>query len=196
MVPRQLAVKCASFRFYAELNDYLPLERRMTAFEYRMVEAVPLQDTIASLGVPLREIDLILANGQSVDFSYVPRDGDRISIYPVFEALDIAPLVRVRPEPLREPRFILDARLGRLAVYLRAAGFDTLYRRDIGNEELARISRDERRILLTRDSELLERTDITHGYVVRDTTIRRQWDEVMRRFDLFRLARPIAHLME
>jgi hypothetical protein len=163
--------KCAWFRFYAELNDFLPPARRMTAFEHPFLDAAPVKDMIESFGVPHTEIDLILANGASVDFAYLVQDGDHISVYPVFEALDITPVLRLRPQPLRESRFVLDAHLGRLAGYLRMAGFDTLYRNDFTDPELAYISHDEHRILLTRDIGLLKRSMVTHGYFVRETAV-------------------------
>jgi hypothetical protein len=90
--------------------------------------------------VPHTELDLVLVNGESVNFWYRVEDGDRISVYPPFEAMDISPLVRLRPQPLRELRFVADAQLGRLAAYLRVAGFDPVYRRDYQDEELASIS--------------------------------------------------------
>lgn len=186
------SAKCAWFRFYAELNDFLPPERRMASVARPFVDAAPVKDMIESLGVPHTEVDLILANGVSVDFAYVVRDGDRLSVYPVFEALDITPLVRLRPRPLRESRFVLDTHLGRLARYLRMAGFDTLYRNDYSDAELARISLAEKRILLTRDAGLLNRGMVTHGYYVRETTVRRQFAEVMRRFDLRGSVRPFT----
>ena len=142
----------AYFRFYAELNDFLPPERRFTEFAYSFLDAAPVKDRIESFGVPHVEVDLILANGQSVDFAYRVQDGDRISIYPVFEAFDIAGLTRLRPEPLRDPRFVLDVHLGRLAAYLRMLGFDTLYQNHCADERLAEISQSEHRILLTRVS--------------------------------------------
>jgi uncharacterized protein with PIN domain len=185
----------ARFRFYAELNDFLPPERRAACFEHRFIDRATVKDMIESFGVPHTEVDLILANGTSVDFSYIVQAEDLISVYPVFEALDITPVLRVRPAPLRDPRFVLDAHLGRLAGYLRMAGFDALYRNDWADEELARISRDERRILLTRDRGLLKRGAITHGCYVRETQVRRQLPEVLRRFDLFRAARPFARCL-
>jgi uncharacterized protein with PIN domain len=63
-------------------------------------------------------------------------------------------------------------------------GFDTLYRNDYDDRELARISAEEHRILLTRDRGLLMRSAVTHGYFVRETAPRRQLEEVVRRFDL------------
>jgi uncharacterized protein with PIN domain len=172
------------FRFYAELNDFLPPKKRQRTFVHAFELSSSIKDMIESLGVPHTEVDLILVNGESVDFSYLVQDGDRISVYPVFEAIDINPVLRVRPEPLRETRFVLDVHLGRLAVYLRMLGFDTLYRNDFADEELARISSDEDRILLTRDRGLLKRSIVTHGYCLRTTQPRQQLIEILRRFDL------------
>jgi uncharacterized protein with PIN domain len=127
-----------------------------------------------------------------VDFAYRVRDGDRISVYPVFESLDITPLVRLRPHPLRETRFVLDIHLGRLAGYLRMLGFDALYRNDYADAELARISSEQGRILLTRDRGLLKRSQVTHGYCLREIdSPRRQLAEVVRRFDLYGAVKPL-----
>ncbi len=188
-------MKHALFRFYAELNDFLPQARRQTSFAHTFEGRVSIKDMIESLGVPHTEVDLILVNGASVDFSYLVQDGDRISVYPVFEVLDITPMVRVRPRPLREPRFVLDTHLGKLAAYLRMVGFDTLYRNDYRDEKLALISSRERRILLTRDRGVLMRGIVTHGYCVRETNPRRQLVEVLRRFDLFGAVSPFTRCM-
>lgn len=185
----------AYFRFYAELNDFLPLEKRQRTFGHTFELSASVKDMIESLGVPHTEVDLILVNDQSVDFSYLVQAGDRISVYPVFESIDIAPLVRVRPEPLRESRFILDVHLGRLATYLRMLGFDTLYRNDYADAELARISSSEGRILLTRDRGLLKRSEVTHGYCLRTTNPRQQLLEVLRRFDLFDSVKPMRRCL-
>lgn len=185
----------AHFRFYAELNDFLPPERRFIEFAYGFLDVATVKDRIESFGVPHTEVDLILVNGQSVDFAYRVQDGDRISVYPVFEAFDIAGLTRLRPEPLRDPRFVLDVHLGRLARYLRMLGFDALYRNRRSDECLAEISLRERRILLTRDVGLLKRGAVTHGYYLRATEPRQQLPEVVNRFDLARLARPFSRCL-
>ena len=52
----------------------------------------------------------------------------------------------MRTAPLREPRFVLDGHLGRLAAYLRMLGFDVLWQRQPSDTDLARKSADERRI--------------------------------------------------
>ena len=175
----------ATFRFYAELNYFLsPALRSGTGFEHEFSGHVSIKDMIESIGVPHTEVDLLLVNGTSVDFQYLVRDGDSISVNPVFEALDIRPLLRLRPEPLRVPRFVLDAHLGRLAAYLRLLGLDAVYRNDFSDAELAGISAAEQRILLTRDRGLLKRSAVTRGYCVRSSAPREQAREVVERFDL------------
>jgi uncharacterized protein with PIN domain len=142
--------------------------------------------------VPHTEVDLVLVNGHSSDFSHLVRNGDRVAVYPMFESLDITPELRVRPKPLREPKFVLDVHLGRLAAYLRMLGLDTEYRNDATDPELVRTSVEEQRILLTRDRGLLKHTSVTRGYWLRQTDSRRQTDEVVRRFDLVRSLRPFT----
>ncbi len=51
---------------------------------------------------------MILVNGISVGFYYHLQKGDYISVYPVFESLDISSIVRLRANTLRQTRFILD----------------------------------------------------------------------------------------
>lgn len=185
----------AELRFYAELNDFLPPERRQKTFRHAFSGQPTVKDLIESLGVPHTEVDLILVNGASVDFTHRAAGGDRISVFPVFEALDITPLLRVRPEPLREPRFVLDTHLGRLAAYLRMLGFDARYRNSFTDEELAEISAREHRILLTRDRGLLKRAVVTHGYLVRSEEAHRQIREVLSRFDLAASINPFSRCM-
>ena len=182
--------KC-QMRVYEELNDFLPPRRRKVRFIHEFQRRASIKDMIEALGVPHTEIDLILVNGQSVDFSHIVQDGDHISVYPLFEAFDIQPLVRVRPHPLRVSRFVLDVHLGKLARYLRLLGFDTLYRNDYDDAELAHLASRERRILLTRDRDLLKRAVVTHGYYVRAVEPRRQVEEVVARLDLYRAIQPL-----
>lgn len=189
-------MSAARFRFYAELNDFLPAESRGKELARRFSVPGSVKDFIESFGVPHTEVDLVLANGQSVDFAYSVRDGDRVTVYPVFESLDITSVTRVRPAPLRDLRFVLDVHLGRLAAYLRMAGFDVLYCNQADDGELAGVVARERRVLLTRDRYLLMRTAVDRGYWVRSTEPREQLREVARRFDLGGSMRPFTRCLE
>lgn len=182
----------ATFRFFEELNDFLPPERRKVEFEHEFHRRASVKDMIEALGVPHPEVELIRVNGQSVGFDRIVRDGDRIAVYPVFESFDVSEHVRARTEPLRDPSFVLDAQLGTLASYLRLCGFDTLYRNDYSDGEVARISAEEGRILLTRDRGVLKRRVVVRGCFVRSDRPREQLSEVFARFQLRGLARPLS----
>lgn len=190
-----VALHAASFRFYAELNDFLPSARRQTTFQHRFRGHPAVKDTIESLGVPHTEVDLILINGAQATFDTRLNDGDRISVYPVFESLDIGPVARLWPRPLRRPRFVLDVHLGRLATYLRLLGFDADYANSYDDDQLADIAVRDGRILLTRDRGLLKRAAITRGYCVRSTNAREQVLEILSRFDLIGWIRPFSRCM-
>ena len=184
-----------SLRFYAELNDFLPLALRQRDFDQPVKSTQSIKHLIENLGVPHTEVEIILANGRSVGFDYLPREGERISVYPLFERLDVTPLLRLRPAPLRHPRFLADAHLGKLARHLRLLGFDTLYFNDAGDRRLAEISVQEHRILLTRDRALLMRKEISHGCFVHAVDPREQLEELLLRLDLFRLISPFSRCM-
>lgn len=182
-------------RFYAELNDFLAPGQRGREVAREINGRASVKDVIESLGVPHTEVDLVLVNGHAVTFSHLVGDGDRVAIYPVFESLDVATVTRVRPEPLREPRFLLDVHLGRLAAYLRLAGFDAAQPCDVDDKALAAMAAAERRILLTRDQGLLKRRAVTHGYCVRSDAPVEQLRETITRFDLARRVDPFSRCL-
>lgn len=186
----------ATFRFYEELNDFLSPERRKVEFAYACARAATVKNAIEALGVPHTEIELILVSGDPVDFSYRIRDGDRISVYPVFEALDVRPVVKLRPEPLRRLRFVADAHLGGLARFLRMLGFDTLYSNAYHDRAIREIAARESRIILTRDRDLLICRDVTHGCFVHERKPEQQLAEIVRRLQLERDARPFTLCLE
>ena len=186
----------AYFRFYEELNDFLPEAQRKHTLSYNFRGAPGIKDPIEALGVPHTEVELIIINGASVGFDYHLRDQDRVSVYPVFESFDVTPLVRLRDKPLRQPRFILDVNLGKLASRLRLLGFDSAYQNDYLDADIVRIGTSKQRIILTRDRRLLYHKAITHGYWVRAVDPELQVAEVIRRFDLYRLIRPFHRCLE
>jgi len=186
----------AEFRFYEELNDFLPAERRKVSFRWPFFNTPAVRDVIQAIGVPHTAIDLVLVDGESVDFAHRLKGGERVAVYPVFERLDISPVIRLRPEPLRETRFIADAHLGKLARYLRMLGFDSAYERRFENAEIIDRSLSEKRIILTRSPELLKHNRVTHGYWVRHDDPLDQLLEVLRGLDLSRQAKPFTRCMD
>ncbi|MEB3983581.1 hypothetical protein OQ968_20220 [Mycobacterium sp. 663a-19] len=179
-------------RAYAELNDFLAAELRGATVRRPFRPHQTVKDVLEAMGIPHTEIDLILVNGDPADFDHRPASGDRIAAYPMFEALDVGSTARLRPVPLRDPRFVVDVNLGRLARLLRVLGFDTWWSSDADDAALARISLDEQRILLTRDRGLLKRRAITHGLFVHSQDPEEQALEVIRRLDLRQRLAPLT----
>ncbi len=182
----------ADFRFYEELNDFLRPELRKRTFSHAFNGTPAVKDVIEAIGVPHAEVDLVLIDGESVNFARRLRDGNRVAVYPVFERIDLTPLTRLRPRPLRRTRFVLDVHLGTLARYLRLLGFDTLYRNDYDDHEIVRLARDQSRIILTRDKGLLKHRAVTRGRWIRHTRPFEQLRETLAAFDLVGSARPFT----
>lgn len=195
MAPHSIPRKEIEVRFYAELNDFLPADRRQVAFPHPFAGTPSVKDTIEAIGVPHTEIDAILVNGRSVDFTHRLQGGERVSVYPTFERFDIADVTRLRPAPLRVTRFVADVHLGTLARYLRLLGFDTAWERDFSDEDIIDRSVCEKRIILTRDRAILRHGRVTHGYWLRATDPERQLDEVVRALDLSGTIRAYTRCM-
>lgn len=196
LMPAAAPPVTACFRFYEELNDFLAPERRYRSFEQACPADASVKHLIEALGVPHTEVELILINGDSVDFAARLHQGDRVAIYPKFERFDISPLLRLRARPLRVTRFVADAHLGGLARLLRMAGFDTAYDNHFDDAEIERLAGAEARIVLTRDRELLKRRSISHGCYVRALKPAEQLAEILGRLDLAASLRPLSRCLE
>jgi uncharacterized protein with PIN domain len=184
------------FRFYEELNDFLPACKRKTSFAYFFKGNPVVKAAIEHLGIPHVEIDLILVNGNPVDFTYRIKNEDKITVYPVFERLDISGISPLREKPLRETKFILDVHLGKLSRYLRLLGFDTVFETGYTDREIIDRSLNEQRIILTRDRDLLKTKRVTHGCWIRSPKPKDQLQEILKRLDLIGRFNPFTRCMD
>jgi uncharacterized protein with PIN domain len=183
------------FRFYEELNDYLPEELRKGWIESSAAPGTSVGEKISSYGIPLDEIDLILVNQQSESFDYILRQGDRISVYPVFESFDISEVSKLREKPLRELAFVCDVHLGRLCKYLRMLGFDTSYSNDYTPRQIIKISNKEKRIILSRSIQLIRHKEITHAYWIRSAEPLEQLKDLINVLDILKWAQPFTRCL-
>lgn len=172
-----------SFRFYASLNDFISYQKRQKRFTHWLKGNPSIKDTIEAIGVPHPEVELILSNGNMIDFSYGVKEGDDFSVYPHFSSLEVNH--KLLRNSLLENRFVLDVHLGKLATQMRLLGFDVLYENNYDDEEIAEISHQQKRYLLTRDIALLKRSRVIYGYWIRGKNTEAQLIEVLNRFDLF-----------
>ncbi len=177
-----------SLRFYAELNDFIAVDRRQRDFALACAADVPLRHLIESCGVPHTEVALILVNGAPAAFDQRLCAGDRVAVYPVFVSFAIRP-------PLPAARFVADAHLGALARLLRLAGFDTRYDNRLGDREIEQIAAREGRVVLTRDRDLLKRRAIVHGCHVHARQADEQLREIVARLDLAGSVQPFSRCL-
>ena len=182
----------ATFRFYDELNDFLPRERRGQAFRTACARSATTKHMIEALGVPHTEVELILVNGEPTGLDTLLEQDDRVTVYPRFSRLDVGDLVHVRQRPPGRMRFVADAHLGALARLLRMAGFDTVYDNNFRDDEVETLAQMETRVVLTRDRELLKRRGVEYGAYVRALKAQAQLSEVFERFGLAERARPFT----
>lgn len=170
----------ATFRFYDQLNDFLPAARRHRDFVAPCARAATAKHMIEALGVPHTEVGLVHVNAAPAGLDRMLQDGDQVSVYPG------------NPAPPSPACFVADAHLGGLARLLRMAGFDTLYDNHFHDAEIAAISARQQRIVLTRDRDLLIRKEILHGCYVRALKAEAQVQQVLARYRLARQARPFT----
>jgi len=185
----------AEFRFYGALNDFLPPAQRQLTRHYRFSGNPGIKDPIEAFGVPHIEVELIIVNAEPVGFNYRLQNNDRVAVFPVFNELNVSPLLRIREPISSDPSFVLDVNLGKLVKRLRLLGFDCLYRNDYDDAEIADIAADEQRIVLTRDRRLLFAKRISYGYWVRAVHVQTQVEEVLQHFDLHQAIQPFKRCL-
>lgn len=179
-------------RFYQSLNDFITPALSATEIIHDFDRKASVKDMIESFNVPHPEVELILVNDIAVNFNYIVQDGDSIQVYPADGNPEVKLLFPLRPELSRPPIFVVDANLGKLARYLRLLGFDCLYRNDFDDAAVATIASEQQRTVLTRDRSLLQRRIIAYGYFVRADIPKMQTKEVLKRFDLYSLIKPLT----
>ncbi len=182
----------ASFLFLGSLSDFFPPAEQGHPISHTFRGAPSVKDAAEALGVPHVEVDAILVNGTSMGFDHPLRHGDQVRVYPFDVPPEGSSILRLQapmPAPLT---FIADVHLRRLARTLRLLGFDTRHGPELTDADIVAIARDESRVVLTRDRQLLKHRALAHGYWVRSTDPETQVREVVRRFGLVQHARPFT----
>ncbi|NVJ25167.1 MULTISPECIES: Mut7-C RNAse domain-containing protein [Myxococcus] len=168
-------------RLHGRLKDFLsPEKRELEALQVTPLGSPSVKDLIESLGPPHPEMDRVHVNDEPVGLSHRVTPGSRVEAWPALQHVE------------GMPRFVLDVGLGRLSGFLRMLGFDTLWRNDFADEELARISSTEQRVVLTRDIGVLKRGEVVLGYFPRETDPAEQLVEVVRRYGLTARMKPFS----
>jgi hypothetical protein len=173
----------ATFRFHGELAEFLPYGKRGGAFAHACARAATVKNAIESLGVPHTEAGRLTVNGEPATLARIVREADAIEVFPFHAADAVAE---------EAPCFLADAHLGGLARLLRMLGIDTLFENAYADRNILELLGRERRVLLTRDRELLKCRDVLRGCFVHALKPEAQLSEVIARYALARHARPFT----
>ena len=175
----------ASFRCFGNLPELLKRRYRDSSIEYRFKAHPGVKDAIESMGIPHTEVDVVFANGRSVDFRYQLQHLDAIDVYPLHCAVPAETMLHLSVSPVEPVSFVIDLHLGKLARRLRLLGFDCLYQNDFSDAEIMQLSFGQQRVILTRDRGILRHRQVVHGYLVRSDQVDEQVREVISRYQLF-----------
>lgn len=182
-----------TFIFHDYLREMLKKKHRSEySLQYDSVRKASIKDVIESLGIPHPIIGKLTVNGREIDFNYILQHRDIVEASPLTAPANPFIPTTLRPETLDRISFVVDVNVGKLALFLRMLGFDTVY--DIGfrDGKLADIAASEKRILLTRDTSLLKRKIVIHGYLLREQNPIAQLIEVIHLYDLGSMIKPLS----
>jgi uncharacterized protein with PIN domain len=178
---------------HGDLDFFLRSKAHRRSIERSLGEKTSVKDVIESCGVPHPEVDLILVNGQAVDFDYAITSDADVELYPV--GTGIPQFKKQRLQTITINRFVADGHLGTLTRNLRLLGFDIAYDPYAEDRQLLTVMKRENRALLTRDRRLLMHAVVEAGYCPRSQNADEQTVEVIRRFDLLRSLAPFTRCL-
>jgi len=178
--------------FHGGLSFFL--RSKASAIERQLSERTSIKDVIEACGVPHPEVDLILVNGEAVDFAAVLRQDAGVDVYPPNETHSpLFPEDRLQVRDIE--KFVADGHLGKLVRDLRLLGIDVAYDPAAEDRQLVRTASDQERCLLTRDRRLLMHAAVRHGYYPRSQDPLEQTVEVLRRFRLAPVLTPFSRCL-
>lgn len=179
-------------RFYGELNDFLPLACRKHDFKSKFKGRESVKDKIEAMGVPHTEVDVILVNGRSVGFDYILEDGDHMGVYPGMETLNMRGITHLGQIPTGNPRFIADGNIHDVVKTMRALGLDVFEDATLSPEEIVHMSIHEKRIVLSKNRQLLKRRRVVHGIFIRHGEVQVQVRKIVNRLSLKNRCTPFS----
>ena len=177
---------------HGSLNDFLQDESTDMSLLTLPFELNPsVKDLIESKGIPHTAVFKIKVNGVTESPDYNVVSGDEVDIFP-YELVDPNNFDPIFSCP---SAFLADSHLAKLGRNLRLLGLDTFIAEVSKDRETIQRSNSEKRMILTRDLNLLQQGSTRYGYRVRSEDPDRQLEEVLSRFDLKNRLQPFSRCM-
>jgi uncharacterized protein with PIN domain len=171
----------AQLKFSKEFLPLMKKSQRSLLFEFAPTHQ-NVKHEIELLGIPHTSIGHLWLNDEEVDFYYRPEPGDIIEVEGPTLPIDVTTPTWLQPVAYPAYRFLVDICVGALTPKLRMMGCDVLADPSLHDRDLAIVSYEEQRVLLTRDRRLLMRKEVEWGHFVAATNPHQQLQEVIHRF--------------
>jgi len=179
------------------LQELLPRKLRLSKMVvYPLTRRASIKDIIEALHIPHTEIGSIVHQDAEISFFHIPEPGERLALFSFSPGTDVTMPTRLRPNPLQKTAFMVDINVGKLARLLRMCGIDTRYEPELNEADLAEQVVTNRRILLSRNRDLLQRKIITWGHLVRAEQPEEQLAEVITLYGLEEAIKPFSRCLE
>lgn len=149
---------------------------------YSLKRRASLKDIIEALGIPHTEVGEIRVNGVEAEFEHIPDAAQTIEILPFSKDITVTAPSLLRPKTPLQLRFLADINVLKLARILRMLGVDTSHASSTNLRVVAEEALQQKRMILTRNKELLKLKSIDHGQLLRSEEPEEQLHEVLERF--------------
>ncbi len=170
--------------FPEEFNCFKRHKNKGPEIIYPLERKTSIKHIIESLGVPHTEIGKIVAEDKEVDFNYIPGNSQKITVLSIIPPFDVTRPSLLRPEPLQKIRFVVDVNVGKLALLLRMLCLDAEYSPKFSDKDILSLCKKEKRIVLSKDTGLLECKQIIFGRHVRSVYPDDQLVEIIKFFGI------------
>lgn len=186
-----------SLIFYGDTKELLnkPCRSNDGVVKYPLNRQASIKDIIESLGVPHTEIGCLLLESTPKTFTFIPDGREEIHIHPLSPDLPVTSATLLRPNPLPRLQFMVDVNVNKLAHLMRMAGIDTATVPGESYRLIAQAASREKRILLSRNKDLLKYNEVIFGRLIRSQNTFKQFAEVIKLYSLASQFRPFSRCM-
>lgn len=173
------------FIFHGDLQSLLTCKQKGVPCRYQLNRRASIKDILESMGIPHTEVGRIEFGDEEIDFAFIPETDVSLSVFSFTAAKTQEIPSLLWPNIWRFDKFFVDLSVLKLGRNMRIAGFDTAVVPAVGLKEIAKSAADEKRVILTRNRELLKCADVEFGQLIRSMDHLVQFREVLDRFKLY-----------
>ena len=181
--------------FFGNNKELLQVPTSQGKILYHLNRRASIKDIVEAVGVPHTEICRLVYSGNEISFHYIPSGDEEILIYPFDKQNNWRAPSVLRPQPFDRLKFLVDMTALKLARNLRMAGLDTATVVGKKLKDIVKMASSEKRIVITKNRELVKIGDLLYGQLLRSDDHRKQLLEVEERYDIKAVAKPMSRCL-